>query len=155
MPNSFPCLPVTLLFNDHYYDGPLSGVCEYQNEKLYFWCVEELMFKYAETDPQIIAMLEEGEEPYQMHRCRVFSLFKLPDEIMEIINFNHELFEKLKVSKNEKWSEEYSKNSKQLPDYFTSQLEFFKVTWQYCVGYTTEDVWNRDTYNKKRYNLDG
>jgi hypothetical protein len=151
MNNDFFCLPVTLLFNDHYYDGPLSGVCEYMSEKFYFWCVEELMFKYPETDPQVIAMLEEGEESYNLHRCRVFSLFKLPDEIMDIINFNHELFEKLKVSKNEKWSEEYSKNSKQLPDYFKSRDEFFKVAWQYCVGYTTEDLWNRAEYNKKRF----
>lgn len=151
MPNSFPCLPVTLLFNVAYYDGPLSGVCEYEGEKLFFWCNEELMFKYPETDPTVIAVMEENEEPCQYHRCRVFSLFQLPEEIMKDLVYNHNLFEKLKVSKDDKWWNEYKETSKKLPDYFETHEAFFKHAWQFCVGYTTEDVWNRVEYNKKRF----
>lgn len=151
MNEEFPCLPVTLLFNNHYYDGPLSGVCEYNGEKLYFWSSEELMFKYPEKDPTVIAVMGENEEHCNWHRCRVFSLFKLPEDTMEAIISNNELFERLKISKNEKWWEEYSKEAKKLPDYFKSYEEFFKVAWQYCVGYTTEDVWNRVEYNKRRF----
>lgn len=36
----FPCLEVELLFSETYYDGPLSGVCQYNGEKLFFWLMD-------------------------------------------------------------------------------------------------------------------
>ena len=76
---NFPCLPVKLLFHNSYYDGPLTGVCEHNGEKLYFYNYEELMFKFPEKDQEAIDITNED---YDFHRLRIFVLFKLPQDIM-------------------------------------------------------------------------
>jgi hypothetical protein len=144
----FQCLEVTLLFSNLYYDGPLTGVCTHEGDKLFFWCSEELMFKYAETDPTIIASGDE-EDLHQFHRCRIFNLYKLPQELMDDIISNNALWEVMK--KDQSKFNNYSEISKKLPDYFKSWDEFSKVAWKWLVGYTTEDVWNTKEWGTKRY----
>jgi hypothetical protein len=151
----FACLPVTVLFHTHYYDGPLSGVCEHEKEKLYFWCLEELLFKYAETDPQIIASESNPEELYQYHRCRVFNVYRLPEDIMSIVLANNDLWEELKNSRKDEWHKDYAEKAQKLPEYFDSWEAFAKVSWKWLVGYTTEDVWDRRNWVIKRHNLNG
>ena len=150
----FPCLPVKLLFHHNYYDGPLYGVCEYLGEKLYFWNTEEIWFKNVETNPEIIASEPDPNEHYQMHRLRVYNIYRLPKELMDTIMSNNQLREKYKNSKVDSWQIEYNKEAKKLPDYWNSWDEFSKVSWKWLIGYTTEDVWDREDYNKERLKKD-
>lgn len=144
----FKCLPVTLLFHTAYYDGPLSGLCEYNGEKLYFQSTEELMFKFPEKDPEILASGDEDDK-HDYHRLRIYTLYKLPEDLIKKIIFNHDLFERLKRSPV--WAAEYEKEKQELPSYFTSHEEFAKVSWQYAYGYTTEDVWDNKEWLRERH----
>lgn len=147
--SDFKCLPVKLLFHCNYWDGPLSGVCEYQDDKYYFECSDELMFKFAENDPAVVAITDED---FDYHRLRVFTVYKLPEDIMFNIIYNNELFQLVKKSPN--WQTAYDAQAKKLPEYFKTPHDFVKEAWQYAIGYTTEDVWDREEYNKKRFKKD-
>jgi hypothetical protein len=143
MNQDFPCLPVKVLYRQQYYDGPLSGICEYNNEKLYFLNVEELMFKFPETDPECIKMAEDAkEEPCQYHRCRIFNIYRIPQDCMDALIYNHNLWEDIKLLTT--WKEDYLKLSKKLPDTWPEDDEFLEKAWKWLIGYTTEDVWDRN-----------
>lgn len=142
----FKFLPVKLLFHNEYYDGPLSGVCEYRGEKLYFKLgTEELWFKYAEQDPVKVAI---ADDECQSHRLRIYTLYKLPQDTMENIIFNHELFSSLK--NKDTIHDDYSKQKKELPAYFSSWRSFQENAWQYAIGYTTDDVWDNKEWLEER-----
>ena len=143
----FPCLPVKLLFHDGYYDGPLTGVCEHKGEKLYFHNTEEIWFKFLEKDPTILA--DKELEDYNYHSLRIYTLYKLPEDIMFNIIHNHELFELVKHSPN--WEVAYNIQKKPIPDYFKTWKEFVEATWKYAIGYTTDDVWDNRDYLVERF----
>jgi len=143
--SEFKCLPVKIVFHTDYYDGPLAGICEYHGQKLYFRSTEEIWFKYAETDPAVIAITNED---YQFHSLRIYTLYKLPQDIMDTIVFNHDLFEKSKLIEIDKV--DYENNLKKLPDYFNTHKEFIEEAWKYAIGYTTDDVWDNKEWLERR-----
>jgi hypothetical protein len=142
----FPCLPVKLLFHDGYYDGPLTGVCEYKGEKLYFHNAEEIWFRFPEKNKETIAITN---EEYDYHSLRIYTLYRLPEDIMFNIVHNHELFELVKHSPN--WENAYNIQKKPIPDYFKTWKDFTEVAWKYAIGYTTDDIWDNKEWLVKRH----
>ena len=65
-----------LLWEDNRWDGPLSGMCELNGEKLYFNCADEA---YSQT-----------KRMYK--RIRTFNLYMLPLEQLKAREAQHELF---------------------------------------------------------------
>jgi len=149
MNQEFPCMAVKLLFTHSRYDGPNSGVCEYNGEKLYFDSLSELMFAFPETDPECIKMdLEDNEEPKQYHRLRIYSVYRLPKEVMDVLDYNNQVWEKLLEDRVENYSEVYKKVQKPIPGEIFNN--FKTDNWKWRIGYTTEDVWDTREYYKKR-----
>lgn len=70
---------IKLLYHSGYWDGPLSGVCLYQGERLWFNCVHDYHDK-TEDDKYL--------------DMRIYALYRLTVEEWEQEDYWHELFEK-------------------------------------------------------------
>jgi hypothetical protein len=85
--------------------------------------------------------VEVDAELHEYTRLRVFTIYRLPADLIDILVFNNDLFETIKTTACV--GEYYRNERKPLPKYFESFEEFNKVSWKYAIGYTTEDVWER------------
>lgn len=143
-------LKVKPLFSVSYYDGPLRGLCEYEDQLLFYQCYEEIWFQFPETDPESLKVCQEynDTECLDHHRVRIYALYKLPQELLDIILYNRELFKTYKQTNN---FEFYKNNCKSLPKEFDTHDDFTKYASKYLVGYTTEDYWDDSDYYKKRF----
>lgn len=145
MNKDFPCMPVKVLFSTKYYDGIMGGICEYNGEKLYFDFSSEDLFKFKPTND---IQIDDSKDEYDYHRLRIFTVYRLPQEQIDILIHNNELWEEYKfVDGGFEWYDHYKK------DVGWTNETFHKQCWQYAIGYTTEDIWDIELYNlnKRRF----
>lgn len=92
-----------LLWHHDYWDGPMTGVMLWEGEKCWFEMVEEKHFEVPLTEEEInewadylkISVDEvEDVDKVDWDRIRWFDVYRIPKEIMESIEYNHELFRK-------------------------------------------------------------
>ena len=92
-----------VLYHLNYWDGPISGVCLLNGKRHYFDTVDEIHEEWTMTDDQWRQYCKENsdlgietdpEERIQTDWYRVYGIFETPDEVMEIIEENHQLFTK-------------------------------------------------------------
>jgi hypothetical protein len=93
-----------ILYHLTYWDGALSGVCLYEGKKQYFEMIHEDMWSYMDEWPEwekyckqndIEIILddypdEDGDVYY--YTARIFAIYDTPDDVMEIIDENYQLF---------------------------------------------------------------
>lgn len=85
----------------NYWDGPLSGVCLWNGKKQYFNVIHEHINsymeewndweKYCQENDVEIYEEDDGDRIYY-YTPRVFEVYETPNEVMNIIEENHELF---------------------------------------------------------------
>ena len=75
-----------LVYHSNYWDGPLSGMMMYNEEQVWFTCVEDI-----DSDPN-----PEPPDPIGKHgvNYRKFAIIRLPEEIREMLKERHADFEK-------------------------------------------------------------
>lgn len=134
-------LKVQILFNDAYYDGPLSGICLHKKQMLYFKLNTELEFGDTKEDTY--------------YSVRVYELYELPDNVIDDLLFNQKLSLKLMRSEigndTHKVMKLYEEQKRQT---FTDNTheEFTEHYGKYCVGYTLEDVMSYTKNKNYRFN---
>lgn len=69
------------LWHSNYWDGPLSGVCEYKNKKCWFDCVDEMSLDFLD---------EYGDEDFD--RVRIFVVLELSHKEYKKLAKSHNLF---------------------------------------------------------------
>lgn len=114
---------VKILFTDSYYDGPLSGICVYREKYFYFRLHDELIW-----------------DEVKYYNVRVYNIYKLPKEEIDIVIHNQLLFKRL-ISEMEtnKVSVEYEKLKK--PTKTDEKHEDFIKNFGVClVGYALDDM---------------
>jgi hypothetical protein len=135
MSNEFGPKSVDVCYDITYWDGPLSGVCKRGGTKFYFLLKSEISFEFPEDDEKCKKILEEnGEDTKQYSSLRIFELFDIPKEIMDIFEYNNQ----------------NPHDRKEVPEEFSNNELFKKIKWKYCIGYTTNEIWDQSLYNIKR-----
>lgn len=91
-----------LLYHMNYWDGPLSGVMLWQGERVYFNCIKEFTIITPWTKEEIKDWEESCKEnnrnpvdygDYEDYNIiRVYAAYRLDNEVMESIDFNHNRF---------------------------------------------------------------
>lgn len=83
---------IKLLWHSAYYDGPISGVCEIDTKKFWFDKIKgsegEIWFKHIDEE------FDGTDDSYEYDIIRFYKIYKLPDEVMNTVIINHELFRK-------------------------------------------------------------
>jgi hypothetical protein len=84
---------IKLCWHCNYYDGPISGVCEIEGSKYWFDQIRgpqgEIWIKHTDESFDI-----SDEDSYDYDITRIYRVFRLPEDIMKKVIFNHELFRK-------------------------------------------------------------
>lgn len=93
-----------LLYHLNYWDGPISGVCLYNGKKCYFSALRDI---YDEDDMKMTDdewieyclylakggyIVDKDDRDYNSW-YRVFAIYDTPDNIIEILEENHKLFQ--------------------------------------------------------------
>lgn len=92
-----------VLYHLNYWDGALSGVCLWNGKKQYFDVIHEEKKSFyddwpewekycRENDIEIFDDEDDGEIYY--YTDRIFGVYDTPNDVMEILDENHELFRK-------------------------------------------------------------
>ncbi len=92
-----------MLWHSNYWDGPLSGVILWEGEKCWFDyadeeyveipLTEEELKEWAEYEGITVDEIEEDDK-IDYDRYRYFNVYRVPKEVMGVIEYNHELFRK-------------------------------------------------------------
>lgn len=92
-----------ILWHFNYWDGYLSGLCLWDGEKCWFQSynetVEILHWSEEEIEEWKVTCKEMGWD-FNIQECedhsitRYFKVYKLPEEVLEALEFNHNLFVK-------------------------------------------------------------
>lgn len=92
-----------ILYHMNYWDGPLSGVMLWEGKRMFFNCINEHVVKTL-MSPEDLKEVEEylkeqnqtleEDDKYDYDTIRVYGVYDLEPEVMEAIEFNHELFQK-------------------------------------------------------------
>jgi len=80
---------VTYLWHSGYYDGPLSGACEWRGRRYWFVCVDEEYRPVVGPDGNRV--LDEYGDP-ELDDVRVFHLVELTPEEWAAVDASHALF---------------------------------------------------------------
>ena len=101
---------IEIIYVRDFWDGPLEGLCVWQNNKYYFFCTDLTPTIYADEDPS-------KTEP------RRFILIKLTQEQLENTAYCQKLFSSLKIGDNlnivSKSEKEFLINLNRLVGWFT------------------------------------
>jgi len=81
---------VRILWYDNYYDGPLVGLCIVRGEKLWFEMEDEKHEKVYLTDELLDP--DDDEPDFDVHRTRVFHLYRLTREQLRDKEEKHDAF---------------------------------------------------------------
>ena len=140
------------LFHIGYHDGPLTGIMLFNGEKVYFSHEDDVYEKITFTEEEIQEIKEKYKElglgepedddidDYNFHRY--FKIYRLPEEILNDIEYEHSLFEKyvgthtnyyygntceLKTTRTQdEWKKFYDRTDKKNTNIDVSKLE--------CIG---------------------
>jgi len=92
-----------VLYHMNFWDGPISGVCLYNGKKCYFDTInevhEERLMDEEEWIDYCVEMVKHGydinpDDRNEYNWYRIYAIFETPDEVMEILDENHNLFKK-------------------------------------------------------------
>lgn len=94
-----------ILYHLGFWDGPISGVCLYNGKKCYFDTIEEVFEESLMNDEDWEDYNTEMAEYYpeseisdshrkEINEYRIYGIFETPNEVIEIIDENHKLFQK-------------------------------------------------------------
>ncbi len=82
---------IKLLWHHAYYDGPISGVCEIEGKKFWFDQIAgdsgELWVRHIDETTDIT-----DDDSYNYDITRFYKIYQLPEQVMNDIIFNHEIF---------------------------------------------------------------
>lgn len=84
---------IKLLWHSGYWDGPISGVCEIDGKKFWFDQINgeqgEIWIKHIDEsfDPA-------DEDSFSYDITRIYRVYRLPDDVMNNVELNHDLFRK-------------------------------------------------------------
>lgn len=81
---------IKLLYHLGYWDGPLSGICEIDGEKLYFKCVEEWI-----DNNRYPTEAEDPENEFEPPWWRRFLIVRLTEQQLERIESRHKKFQRM------------------------------------------------------------
>ena len=91
------------LYHLNYWDGPISGVCLYNGKKCYFDTIEEVNDKILLNDKEWEIYQKEmleydpdykfnEDDRWEWDCYRIYGIYETPEDVMEILEENHELF---------------------------------------------------------------
>lgn len=82
---------IKLCWHSSYWDGVISGVCEIEGEKFWF---DQIVGDQGEIWIKHIDEQFDSNDPdsYDYDINRIYRVFRLPEDIMKKVVFNHELF---------------------------------------------------------------
>lgn len=125
--SKFQFLKVKCLHVKDWYDGPMSGICEYNNEKLYYHWTKSLEWVY-ESKPTF----------KYVHCTRFFDIYRLPQSDIDLILSDLALYENHKNN-----YAEYEKLKPSYPKYLEDGDLLEKTAYEndWLIGYTSEDYW--------------
>lgn len=93
-----------MLWHHDYWDGPISGVILWDNEMCWFSQKgDDIYIKKEISEEEKLELIEMSKKDnislddsdfYDYEHWREYDVYKVPDEIMNDIVFNHELFKK-------------------------------------------------------------
>lgn len=78
----FPKISIKKLWHHGYWDGPTSGICEYNQQKCWFELIDEFHDKYSDFDD------DDFRSPYY----RRYLVHRLTEEQFKVIAERHEKF---------------------------------------------------------------
>lgn len=138
-----------LLFHNSYWDGPLNGLMLWEGEKAWFEHTEDEEIIITQEQLQVLAnemkctVDELEEEDKWMWPYRIYTVYRLPKDMLEAVEHNHKLFQDL-VGDHCDYDKGRNNSGSTKPN-----------SWQYYYSPPKWKFWIKDkTKLKKKYKLE-
>lgn len=106
-----------LLWWHDWYDGEIDGMCEYRDERLWFSWIDEREYKKGDDE--------------KTYRNRVFAVYRIPKEVVEVEEYWQSLYELCCGSSN-RYNEPHEDKDTRIPenkfyrDFYTARFKLHK-----------------------------